>query len=417
MGLLLLSGSPSGPPVTPGIGPAGAATFVLSLEAGAKITLTFATEVEKAWDGTEQRVALWGCPRQKYDATAYLIGSELRTLRPQLTAAATAQPFLVGLPHEELMIAGAGGLTVPVTSTALCDWALAGQRVVVVGTDGRTFLGGVVQSATGTTITLDTNVSSIAVAGARIMPAMAVYLDPQQGVGRYPVNVGEWHLAATSVLFGFGGVDTMGVGATITLSADGRPVWDRGVEFLGQASSDSIQSLTEVIDYGGVLSAAGGAPAVDWGRQVAIESASRADWQWFKAFIAGVRGRQLMFLLPTGHSDILYKAKVSDTVITVFGSPTAGAGDPRSVFLESVAHQWLAILCTNGTTLYADISSIGDNGDGTCNIAFGLASLSGRTPSKISWAENCRFESDDFETTWADSTFAYNGLAHVVQEE
>lgn len=405
-----------GPPSISGIGPAGAATFCLALEAGARITLTFATEVEKGWDGTEQRVAIWGCPRQSYDATAYLIGSEIRTLRPQLiVAAATAQPFLVALPHEELVLTGAGSTVLPVGSTTLCDWALPGQRVVVLGLDGRSFLSAVVQSATSTTITVDVDVSSIAKAGAAIMPAMAVYLDPQQPIGRYAVNVGEWKLAATSILFGFGGVDTMGVGATV-LTLGGFAIWDRGVEFLGQVSGDSLQSLAEVIDYGGVISSAGGAPVADWGRQVALESPLRLDWQWFKAFVSAVRGRQLPFLLPTGHSDLLFKAKISNTVISVFGPPTAGAGDPRAMFVSSLAHKWLAILCTDGSTLYADISTIVDNGDGSANIAFATASLTGRTPSKISWLELCRFEADTFETSWTDATFAYNALAHVVQE-
>jgi hypothetical protein len=42
--------------VIPGVGPAGAATFVLDLEAGSQLTFSWRTEVQKALNGLEQRI-------------------------------------------------------------------------------------------------------------------------------------------------------------------------------------------------------------------------------------------------------------------------------------------------------------------------------------------------------------------------
>ena len=47
------------PPPIPGIGPAGAATFVLELE-GAKVTYSWKTDIEPSWSGLEKRICRRG---------------------------------------------------------------------------------------------------------------------------------------------------------------------------------------------------------------------------------------------------------------------------------------------------------------------------------------------------------------------
>jgi hypothetical protein len=330
----------------PGIGPAGAATFVLDLEA-CTVTYDWATLVEKMWDGSEQRVAPLSGPKQTYDAAAFLIGADDRNVRSKLVqAAATGQPFLLGLAYEELTLqADASGATVTVSAAALAltDWARAGQRVVCVGPDGTTKKDAVIQSAPGggSSILLDVAPGTAGARGGRIMPAMAVYLDAEQGFAREQVTVEHWNIRALAALFGFAGVDTMGVGATLT-TFDGLYVFDRGLAQDGQAP-DQLHSLAEVIDLGGVPTAAGGAAVSDWGREVKYEGDEQAEWQWLKLFFWSVRGAQVAWLLPTWRPDFVFVSKTSSSVIKIQSGSVDGAGDITKWFGVSQAHKYLQV--------------------------------------------------------------------------
>jgi hypothetical protein len=403
--------------VIPGIGPAGAATFVLDLEA-ATVTYDFATEINKMWDGSEQRIAPLSSPKRSYQATAFLAGRDDRNVRSKLVqAAATGQPFLVGLAYEELTIAAdASGTTVNVSAAALAltDWARTGQRVVCVGPDDTT-KNAVIQSAPGggSTIVLDVAPGTAGARGGRIMPAMAVYLDAEQGFARELVNASYWNLRAVAALFGFAGVDTMGLGATLT-TFDGLYVFDKGLAQDGQAA-DQIHSLAEVIDFGGVPTAAGGAAVSDWGREVKLVSDLQATWQWFKAFIYAVRGAQVAWLLPTERPDFVFVSKTSSSVIKIQSGSVDGAGDITKWFGVSQAHKYLQIIQTNGTRVYGKISTVVDNGDGTVTVTLTSGVVTG-TPAVISWLELVRFENGAFPVSWAAGyEFSYAGAAHVIQ--
>lgn len=194
--------------VTP-VGPDGVATFVLDLDAEMSVTFGWQTDIFKAHDGTERRASVLDHPRRAIRGSALLIGGpSVRTLRSELARyAAQGATFLLGLPFESITLsadsAGAA-VAVPAGALASCDWANPGQRVVVVGTD-RTAVKAVVQSASGTTITLDVAPGSSGKAGARIMPLVAVLLDPQQGFARYRNAEGfeRWSIVATAATFGW----------------------------------------------------------------------------------------------------------------------------------------------------------------------------------------------------------------------
>src|SRR5262245_3745366 len=143
-------------PTVPGAGPAGAAMFALALDAGAKVTFSWSTDIFRSYSGNEQRSSPFGSPRRRFEGTAFVIGDAAdRVLRSALQrSAARGATFLLALPFEELLlIDDAAGMVVTVASTASCDWALPGQRAVLVGRDGTT-LAVVIQSTTDTTLTL-----------------------------------------------------------------------------------------------------------------------------------------------------------------------------------------------------------------------------------------------------------------------
>ncbi len=192
----------------PGVGLAGAATFVIDLDGPLEMNLEWQTDVFKSYDGQEKRTALLDHPRRKFSGSGLLIGTATRALRSQLTrAAAQGRPFLLGLPFESATLtASSSGTTAFVSSAAVTngDWINPGQRVVVMGTD-RTAVNAVIQSVAGTSVVLDIAPGAIGKAGGVIMPAVPVFLDPQQGFARYvnPQGFERWSIRAITPAFGF----------------------------------------------------------------------------------------------------------------------------------------------------------------------------------------------------------------------
>lgn len=199
--------------------PTGAATFVLLLDAGVTVTYGWQTDVFKSYGGIERRAALLDDPLQTIRGTALLIGNAARGMRSTLARfAAIGRAFLLALPYEELtLVQDSSGTTVYPSSTTNCDWANQGQRVVIVASDNETFVEGVIQSKTSSTMVLDITPGAVGIAGGRIMPSLAVYFDPTQSFARYsPAEpVERWSIAAKLAVPGFA---SAAVAATLSLA-------------------------------------------------------------------------------------------------------------------------------------------------------------------------------------------------------
>lgn len=405
----------------PGFGPAGAATFALALEPGAKLTYSWGTDIFKSYSGLEQRSNTTGPrPRQRIEGNAYLLDADDRTLRANLQrAASSGSTFLIALPYEELTLtADSVGTTVTVASTTQADWAIVTQRVLVWGVDD-TVTQAVIQAVTATTIRLD--VAPAAHAGSRIMPLLAVLLEPQQGFSRYAVNAGLWSIRALANAFGWVGQDSMGAGALITtynagsvapsaITEDDFPIWDRPNLIEGTAP-DSMISLAEIVDLGGLPFGIGSAPAPDWARPIKYSSADPADFQWLKAFLRLVLGRQRAFLLPTNRADLVFVSK-SGTTLTITTD-----GDYMSWY-TSLAHRRLALTRSGAPVAYVAVTAPPvDNHDGTLSLT--LDTIVGGTVTMVSFAELVRFDnsdSDDFAIPWNGGVFSVDLVARVVQQ-
>jgi len=188
-----------------GYGDGGVATLVLDLENGYTVHHNWATDIIKARSGVEQRISRNDTDRESYAGKSIFGPRRARDLRALMArAAAIGSRFLLGLPHEALTLrAAVSSTTIPVHSTALAlsDWPRPGQRAVIVtrnGDDEPIGVDVIVQGRTSNTIEIDVSVT--APAGAAIMPAKAVYLEPQQTFPRYRVDVEEWSLAARSAV-------------------------------------------------------------------------------------------------------------------------------------------------------------------------------------------------------------------------
>jgi hypothetical protein len=508
---------------TPQQAPHGVATILL--EQAASVTYSWKTDVHKSSNGKERRISIWDAPRIRLDGTAYLLGADSREQRSRLARfAALGSAFNLALPFEEVTLsADATGATLHVNSTAYLDWCLPGTPVVVISPSGE--IGeDVVQSSTANTIVVATSLGSIARAGGRVMPAIAVYLDPQQGFSRYQTTVERWQISAQCARGGFrssavaaqfslaaprttggalegvvlvartpgedgnniivtqvgnagisiggiiedvenhqlgiayqgdvttvaqyvallaesqlvgisgtydptdilaavddefGGVPMsgganeslgdMGVGATVN-EYDDRPVYDRGLQ-LRDTAGDSLQSMAEVIEISGVLSAAGGGSISDWGRHVLMEGSNRADWQWIKAFLWEVRGRQRAFWLPTWRPDLV---AISAGTLELVINAGVEYGDLFAWW--PTQRDRLQIVQADGTITHVQISAATDNGDGTITLTID-ATLSGSAIAMVSWLELCRMESDDFTVSFSEGIrFSMQTSARVVQQ-
>lgn len=408
----------------PAYGAAPSATFFLALEDGVKITFGWSTAVFPSYSGLEQRESMLRMPRRQIAGNAFMTDSLSRSARGVLMRfAATGATFLMALPFEGIsLVADTAGTIVNVATTAIADWIVPGQRVVVVSPAGVSVaVFAVVQSSTSTTITLDVTPGSAGVRGSVIMPLVHVVFDPQQGFSRYQTAVDLWSIRAQAVIFGYAGTENMGRGALVTTFTDGQNVaaeiltdtdllvWDR-TNLIDGTAPEAALSGAENIDMGALVTGIGSYTAPVWQRSVKFRSSSRAQWAWLKAFLRHVRGRQVAWLLPTNRPDLAFVAIISGGIKVQ--SASSGGGDYVSWF-ASTADRRLAIAVASVVGYY-EVQSVTDNLDGTLSLALDV-SVPG-TPTKISFLEQVRFARDEIEVVWKGTQFELSETVVSVRD-
>lgn len=391
---------------TPPVGPAGSGTFSMFVEDEATITYEWLTDVQPARSGNELRRSILKKPRQRFDFTSLLTDSESRSLLGTLADAAVDAPtFLVGMPHEELGVVSSTSTTITVDSLAHCDWAVAGQRIVVMSPAGVQAEASINGSPSGATIPVSANLTAVAIAGARVMPAVAVYLDAEQNLGRHRVNLSRWVMSARAAVHGYGATSTLGAGATVT-NYDDMPVWDRGVA--QTFANQPLMTGAQLVDFGARITQLAVRSVPAWGRSVRIESDSTAEWQWFKKFLDTVRGRAIAFLLPTGRADLIPVGNASSGILRISGA------DYVNDWFPSLAHRRLRLVEASGNAVYRTISACVDNGDGTQDLT--LNSAFGAALERVEFLETVRFEFDEVSVRWRGYGFESSPMTRVVQQ-
>lgn len=517
------------PTLVPPTGPGTVATLVLTLLGGFKVKHSFASQVIKHRDGSEQRIGNVTLPFHAYSGQAFLAGNTVTADRALLARyAASGRPFLLGLAHEALPISGAAaGTVIPVTSTAYSDWCVKGWRVVVLSADEKSSAVGVIQAVGANSITLDIAPGAMATFGT-VMPGMPVFLDAQQSftrggkIGSHEV----WNISARAVMRGYeSGANvaaavalsgytpgalhnafafyrqsgSVGNGASLTLAADsalthgqlatsgqavtfhykpatttvqdllnalasgslialsgslpatstalqlidafgpaplaggtdkswgtmgaggvvntyqGRSVWDRVLE--GDAVSDSMQSMVELVDLGGAVDQIGPARQPDWGRGIKFSRLDPKERQWLLAFMYAVNGCRRAFWLASWRKD-LTPIQLSPGTLKIDGT----VGDFFGWY--PAQRSYLQVQDSTGAVQYVQITSAVDNGDGTFSLSITSSNAAYNTggggapivPTLVSWLDLCRFESNDFEIAYSQGTrFAITTNARAVQ--
>lgn len=157
----------------------------------------------------------------------------------------------------------------------------------------------------------------------------------------------------------------MGNGATLEYF-NGRPIWDRGVT-VDDVATDSLQSLTTIIDLGGKPISVGQANAADWGRDIVCRDDLGAPWQWLKLFLYTVGGRFKSWWLPSYRADLDAVAGSSSGITLKVAGPSLDSGDFFGWYPR--CRNELVIEQEDGTITYGHIESALDNHDGTISIS------------------------------------------------
>lgn len=411
------------PTVVLPVGPAGVAVLAMATESGAKVTYSFQTNVLKAFSGKEARVGVVGAPRQTFSFAAVLDDDGTRQALSMLAGFAPSAPvFQLALAFEELTVVSSvgSGVFVNPAALAMCDWAVPGQRFVVIAKNGAVSPVATVQAAAVGTIGSDINLTAYALEGARVMPLVGVYLEPDQAFSRHVINAGRIELVARAIRQRYGSTTfqspSVGVGAAVAMF-DGLPVWDRGVAL--ELAGQGIRSGSTILDLGGRVGSAAAFAEADWDRTLAIESHKQSEWQWFKRFLATIDGARAAFLLATGRPDLIAVGDASSGTLTVQGPPTANAPDYVGVWFSSAAHRRLKLVMMDGTVAYRSVTSCADNGNGTQSLA--LSSVLAGVIARVEFLELCRLETSDTGplevlVTWEGTIFSSTLAARVVQQ-
>lgn len=208
----------------------------------------------------------------------------------------------------------------------------------------------------------------------------------------------------------------VGRGAVVNEFA-GRPLWDRGIDVEGTAP-DSMQSMAQHEDLGGLPFNAGMASVPDWGRALQmtrpISLGTASEFQWLKRFLDTIKGRWRTFWLATWRADLV-------PVSTAAGTLTITAGENAGDFFAWwPTQEYLQIQQTDGTLTYVRVSAAAQVGSAIAlTIVDGAdapVTLSATAIRMVSWLDRVRLESDEVAIQFTGWTFKVSTVARVVRQ-
>lgn len=196
----------------------------------------------------------------------------------------------------------------------------------------------------------------------------------------------------------------MGLGATLTYYA-GKPVWERGLDVEGSVT-DSIQSMAEPQDIGGLPFTVATVEQPDGGRMLNVSGPLGVAFQYLKRFLWGAHASQVSFWLPTGRADLTPTAVGTGTL-------TVSEADLGAWFPDQREH--LEIVQSDGTIVRAQIASRAGNVLSIVDEANSPITL-GAVPQLVSWLELCRLEQDEVVVRFPHRGFETSLQARAVQQ-
>lgn len=358
--------------------------------------LAWTTAIAVAADGGEHRSSAGALPRVYLSGALSMSDAEIRAFRArQRTGAATVYE----LPRITDGVAtsadlSAGQISIAVEGFSLAGWATAGQRVAVIGPDGRG-VRGEIASVSDPDIDLDDTIPSglaLPAGLTRVYPLDSVLLDDAQQVERWPVALSRWQIAGrVASTSGWGGT-----GATVT-THDSLPVlpwrplgpgdesYPAGLSYqdagIGAVASRTLWDAARVRRSGAWL----------------IRTA--AERQAWRALLTTLRGRWRPFLAPTWRPDLTIHTQPA-------GSATAlrVVEDYAGLWGTSPSHTRIQLECADGSVLYRTITGTASgSGYQDLTIAALPSTIPGGSVRVVSFLELVRLDADDVTIDYSGS--------------
>ncbi len=348
-------------------------------------TLQYRTDIMKARDGSEHRMAILTKPRMALEYSTLLGDDEIRHIRADLFNA-LEEEWRVPLWHEPFEITADVAIGAGVINGSFYDCDIADDQFIYLDReDGSVGEFIAVTSMTTTAITLTGVTVGAYPAGSYVYPALSAYLSEGQGFARAPVGITEFPFKAdVSQFYALGG-EGASISTYQSLSLlDRRPLAGSPVEEL-------FHKHMKRIDFGGVAERVTGMTFSDisGGRRFLINT--RAELQFWKLFLDTVFGRREPFFFSTWRDDLV-----------LYEQPTPGASTIRVLddpdydteWDPSDAHDDLQIETTDGV-IQRRVQSIAPGAADTLVITFTSALPAGSwTASTVSFLEQSHLGSD-----------------------
>lgn len=399
-------------PIATAPSPAAAAPLLTAAgQIAARQALRYTTDVLTTWSGLENRIAIAAVPLEQRQFTALLTDAELAQVRAQIFAD-PAVPVLLPIRDEDTPLLADVVTNQLAIDTTLLDWGVAGDQVLVENVAGQAYVA-TVQSVAGagptTVLTVDVlpPIGQRYAAGvARVALLRACYLIDGLGTSRYPVAAGAFEVAALVQPPRV----TMGTGATVA-TFDGLPVFDRRLNANSPSRESSAGGLELIGAPGGAYYARTSMTQSRIRRRARYTIRTAAERQWFRAFLAAARGRQVAFLLPTWTPDLTVAVQPlpAATTLRILATP-----DYVTLWFPSLAHRHLQLGFADGSIGYVTVTAAVDNGDGTQTLT--VTSVGAMTSAivMVSLLERVRFDQDEFVVTSAANVIGVVDLELLV---
>lgn len=370
----------------------------LTADSGLRWTLRWATDVNEAYDGTEQRASLATLPRATYEGDIHLTAADLAALRTLLASDADAA-FNLPQPFETVAsVNPITGTTITIVPTYV-DWNTVGRQIRIVRPDGTAYVTTInTVGGGGATLTVDDSppAGTWPAGLTTVTPMEALQLEEGQAMSRWPKAAGRWAFSGRQAT----ARALTGTGATLT-TYGGFDVLTYKQNADGMAG-EQVLFGTQFQDAGGAMTSSSAWSIGKPRRVLSHLILGSLQRQWWNAFLTNRRGRWRTFLCPTWRPDLL---------ATTF---TAGAGTIRisasyadylTSWWPSLAHRKLQIEFADGSVIYRTISAAADLGAGITELTL-TAALPGSFPaalSCLSFLELARLDTDELSIEWAQA--------------
>lgn len=350
------------------------------------------TDAMRSINGKVQRVSVRRNPRRTLNYDILLTNEQdLREIAITL-AGKVAAPVVLPIWAEPIKLEGVAGVSKTILADASFSELKVGDTIWFERCDrGASELGRVAEiDRVGKTITVSDTIANSYAIGDYVYPCVSAFLPDGTGIQRHQTNAGRVKIEGTVTTRD----SLVGHGATVQFY-EGLPLLDRRPSIEGTAA-ESYEHHFETFDYGGVRTIVSPDPISTAKRPRIYEIDGQDELQFWRAFLAQIRGRVREFYTPTFRPNFLPAEQpgAGATEIIIAADP-----DYFSFWMDLVNRRDVYIERTDGSGFIQRIATVNDNLDGTISVAFGVPIWNpGEAPIyALSMLERARLATDTAE--------------------